>query len=291
MNSRPFGPYCVALVTPFTNEGELMEKAVKGLVGHLKSEGVPAFLVSGSTGEQHSMTVDERTNLYRWAVQEAGPLAVYAGVAAVRTSDAETLAKAAEKAGARGILLGFPPYVRLTAYDARAYVARVCAVTKLPLILYNNPLRTAFDLTPETLEVLVQDHPSIKALKEGGDAARASRIKGLLGKDFQIFSGHDRTIAADWARGFDGLTSIAGNLWPREMAAVVEALDRGRTVDASALLAPLAPQIAAVVEPQVPGSVKYALRFRGLPGGWCREPLGHLGPELEQRIESALGTE
>jgi 4-hydroxy-tetrahydrodipicolinate synthase len=213
---------------------------------------------------------------------------VYAGVAAVRTSDAVTLAKAAEQAGARGILLGFPPYLRLTALDAQSYVKRVCEVTKLPLILYNNPIRTAFDLQPETLEVLVQKHPTIRALKEGGDPARASRIKSLLGKDFQILSGHDRTIAADWARGYDGLTSIAGNLWPREMAAVVEALDKGRTVEASALLAPLAPRIAAVVEPQVPSSVKYALRLNGLPGGWCREPLGHLGPELQQRVEAAL---
>jgi 4-hydroxy-tetrahydrodipicolinate synthase len=269
----------------------LTEQAVKGLIGHLKSQGVPAFLISGSTGEQHSMTVEERTNLYKWAVQEAGAVAVYAGVAAVRTSDAETLAKAAEKAGARGILLGFPPYVRLTAHDARSYVARICSVTKLPIILYNNPLRTAFDLVPETLEAMVQEHSSIRALKEGGDPARASRVKVLLGKEFQIFSGHDRTIAADWARGFDGLTSIAGNLWPREMAAVVEALDKGRTVDASALLAPLAPQIATIVEPQVPGSLKYALRLRSLPGGWCREPLGHLGPDLEQRIEAVLALE
>lgn len=291
MSSRTFRSYCVALVTPFNAEGELTEDSVRRLVAHLKTHGVTSFLVSGSTGEQHSMTIEEKTLLYRWVVDEAGPaLPVYAGVAAVRTSDAERLAKAAEAAGARGLLVGFPPYVRLTPFDAQTYAGRVCAASGLPVMLYNNPARTAFDLQPETLESLVRDHPAIKAIKETGDPARASRIKSLLGKDFQIFSGNDRTIVADWSRGFDGLTSVAGNLWPQEMASVVEALEKGRLVEASSLLAPLTPLLAAVIEPQNPGSLKHAMRFRNLPGGWCREPLGHLGRDLEQRIEGALGT-
>ena len=292
MNNRPFAPFCVALVTPFTAEGKLSEASVRSLVSHLKKEEVGAFLVSGSTGEQHSMTIEERGRLYRWVVDEAGPgVDVYAGVAAVRTADAEVLAKSAKEAGARGLLVGFPPYVRLTPLDAQVYTGRICQTTDLPVILYNNPIRTAFDLLPEILEVLVSENSTIKAIKETGDPARASRIKGLLGKDFQVFSGNDRTIVATWARGFDGLTSVAGTLWPKEMAAVVNALVKGRTVEAAALLAPLAPLIATVIEPQIPGSLKHAMRFRGLPGGWCRDPLGHLGADLEQRVESALSAQ
>jgi 4-hydroxy-tetrahydrodipicolinate synthase len=287
--AHPFSPFCVALVTPFTAEGELAEGPVRTLVAHLKTQGVGAFLVSGSTGEQHSMTLEERSRLYRWVVDEADPgVPVYAGVAAVRTADAVFLAHAAEKAGVKGVMVGFPPYVKLTALDAQAYVDRVCGATGLPAIIYNNPLRTAFDLLPETLEAMVLQNPTIKAVKETGDPTRASRIKAILGKDFQIFSGNDRTIVAAWSRGFDGLTSVAGNLWPRELASVVEALEKGRTVEASSLLAPLAPLVASVIEPQIPGSLKYGMRFLGLPGGWCREPLGHLGPDLEQRIEKAL---
>jgi len=291
VSNKAFSSYCVALVTPFSIDGDLTEAPVRTLVAFLKKEGVGAFLVSGSTGEQHSMTMEERTRLYRWVVSEAGPgVPVYAGVAAVRTRDAETLARGAEEAGARGLLLGFPPYVRITSWDAQAYVGRVCGASGLPVMLYNNPTRTAFDLLPETLETLVTDNATIKAVKETGDPARASRIRAALGKDFQIFSGNDRTVAAAWSRGFDGLTSVAGNLWPREMAAVVEALGKGRTVEATSLLAPLAPMIATIIEPQIPASLKYAMRLQGMPGGWCREPLGHLGADLEKRIEEALKT-
>ena len=284
--NKSFSPYTVAMVTPFEEDGRLGETSVRALTRYLVETGVPALLVSGSTGEQHSMTVEEKAQLYAWTAKAAVP--VYAGVAAVRTSDAVRLAQAAERAGCAGIMLGFPPYVRLTALDALEYIRRVGAATPLPLLLYNNPLRTAFDLLPETLLQAVVEVPTVQAVKEAGDASRAAIYRQSLGDGFQVFSGGDRLIAESWAKGYNGLTSIAGNLWPREVAAIVEALASGDRARGEAFLKPLAPLFEAVIEPQLPSTLKYAMRLRGLPGGWCREPLGHLGTELERRVEAAL---
>jgi len=234
------------------------------------------------------MTVDERGRLYRWAVAAAGPRPVYAGVAAVRTRDAVTLARSAAAAGAAGLMVGFPPYVRLGGPDALAYLAAVTGATDLPVLVYNNPLRTAFDLTPELLEAAASAHPSIRAVKEAGDPGRAQEIRRRLGPDFGVFSGSDRNVAAHFAQGYTGLTSIAGNLWPAEMGRIVADLAAGRPAEAEAALGTLGPRIAVIVETQLPASLKHALRLAGRPGGWCREPLGHLTPEAEAAIALAL---
>jgi len=286
--SNPFLPYSVAVVTPFEADGTLAEAPVRAHLERLAGLGVPAFLVSGSTGEQHSMSVDEKVRLYGWAMKAAAGRPVYAGVAALNTAHAVALARGAEAAGAQGLLLGFPPYLRLTALDARHYAGRVAASTGLPIMVYNNPLRTAFDLTPATLDAIAAEHPTVKAIKETGDPTRAKTIRAALGADFGVFSGSDRAFVDHWDQGYTGLTSVAGNLWPAEMAQVVADLVAGRPDRARATVSALAPALQVVVETHLPASLKLGLRTLGLPGGWCRDPLGHLAPEVEAAIEAAL---
>lgn len=288
--NQPFVPYSVAVVTPFDADGTLREAPVRDNLERLAGLGVPAFLVSGSTGEQHSMSVDEKIALYRWSVRAAGGRPVYAGVAALNTAHAVVLARGAEAAGAQGILLGFPPYLRLTALDARHYVRQVAASTALPIMVYNNPLRTAFDLVPEALEAVAGENPTVRAVKETGDPTRARSIRATLGPDFGVFSGSDRFIADHWSQGYTGLTSVAGNLWAAEMGAVVAALVAGRESEARGAVESLASRLQTVVEAQLPASLKFGLRTLGLPGGWCREPLGHLDPGVEAAIRDALTT-
>lgn len=234
------------------------------------------------------MSPDEKARLFRWAARGSVPF--YAGVAAVRTQDAVALARSAEAAGAQGLLVGFPPYVRLTPGDARAYLKAVCQASGLPVMLYNNPLRTAFDLVPSLLEVLVDENPTVRAVKETGDASRAPHLKATLGGDFFLFSGSDRSIADHWDLGYDGLTSVAGNLWATEMSTIVADLEAGRGTEARSRLEELTPALQTVVEPHLPASLKYGLRALGLPGGWCREPLGHLEAGVEAGIRAALAT-
>jgi 4-hydroxy-tetrahydrodipicolinate synthase len=174
----------------------------------------------------------------------------------------------------------------MTGLDAQEYASEVCGATDLPVMVYNNPLRTAFDLGTDGLEALATRNPTVRAVKEAGDPNRAGETKKRLGTGFQVFSGHDRAFADHWALGYDGLTSVAGNLWPREMGAVVTALAGGRPDEARTRLAGL--PLQAVIEVQLPASLKLALRLRSLPGGWCRQPLGHLEPGAERELARQL---
>lgn len=124
------------MITPFSQDDALDETSIHRMVRYYEENKVPALLVSGSTGEQHSLTVDERIHLYR-AVKDASParMPLYAGVAAVRTRDAVRLAKEAEQAGLSAIMLGFPPYVRPNQREAVLYVQAVCSATPLPITL------------------------------------------------------------------------------------------------------------------------------------------------------------
>jgi 4-hydroxy-tetrahydrodipicolinate synthase len=275
MNPSYFLPYSVAMITPYTPGDEIDEAGIRRMVEYYKEHQVPALLVSGSTGEQHSLSVHERVFLYR-AVKEADSdqVPLYAGVASIRTRDAVRLAKEAELAGYAAIMLGFPPYVRPNQEEAVQYVEAVCAAVSLPVMLYNNPLRTGFSLEPETLIRLVEQHPQITALKEAGSPEHVLRTKERLAPGgFQVLSGSDLTIEESFAKGYNGLTSVAGNLFPQEMGRVIVLLREERQSEARELLAELEPRLALAGRIGWVRVIRHRFAALGLVSASCREPL------------------
>lgn len=284
-----FVPYSVAMVTPFTQTGNLDEAAIASLIDFYQTKKVPALLICGSTGEQHSMTVDERKMLYRLIKQHSSrELQLYAGVAAVQTKDAAELAGAAEQAGMNGIMLGMPPYVRVSQEEAVAYIKKIAEVCSLPILLYNNPLRTAVDLHAETIAKIVKEVPQIVAVKETGDPNKARVIKQLTGEKADVFSGFDLEVPFHFSIGYDGLTSVIGNLFPEEMNAVVGQLLRGNKEAAEQLLERVKPVAEALTSMSSPTGLKYAMRKLGIAGGYAREPLGYEPVAGMEAIDRAL---
>ena len=165
------------MVTPFSTNGNLYLEGIPSLVDYYKKHKVPALLISGTTGEQHSMTVEERMALFHKVKKSKNDLIIYGGVAAVQTNDAIALAITAEKVGLDGIMLGFPPYLRINQQEAFNYVSKICSVTHLPIMIYNNPPRTGFDLHVETLIKLVETFPQVVAFKEAGDVSSVPIVK------------------------------------------------------------------------------------------------------------------
>lgn len=289
MNPPYFLPYSVAMITPYTPGDEIDEAGIRRMVEYYKEHQVPALLVSGSTGEQHSLSVDERVFLYR-AVKKADSdqMPLYAGVASIRTRDAVRLAKEAELAGYAAIMLGFPPYVRPNQEEAVQYVEAVCAAVSLPVMLYNNPLRTGFSLEPETLIRLVEQHPQITALKEAGSPEHVLRTKERLAPGgFQVLSGSDLTIAESFAKGYNGLTSVAGNLFPQGMGRVIVLLREERQSEARELLAELEPRLALAGRIGWVRVIRHRFAALGLISASCREPLTPLTAAEQAQLAAA----
>ncbi|WP_176585891.1 dihydrodipicolinate synthase family protein [Priestia megaterium] len=283
---NPFIPYSVAIITPFSKNGELYLKGIPSLIDYYKKHHVPALLISGSTGEQHSMTINERTSLFRAVKKEAGnDLLLYGGVAAVQTKDAIKLAISAEEAGLDGIMLGFPPYVRINQQEAINYVEKVCSATNVPIMIYNNPPRTGFDLQPETLMELTKKFPHIVAFKEAGDTNSVQTIKKQLGPSFMVLSGSDLNIFKEAEIGFNGITSILGNIFPKEIRKIVTAIQSGKEEEAKKQFNEIQPFMTSIIELGTLRPIKYLLEKKNIKAGICREPLSQLNVEEKRVID------
>ncbi|MGO4542185.1 4-hydroxy-tetrahydrodipicolinate synthase [Paenibacillus sp. 2TAB19] len=289
MDLKTILPYSVAMITPFDEDERIDENGIVGMLEYYKANHVPALLLSGSTGEQHSLSVEERIHLYRTVKRAArSNLPLYAGVASVRTSDAAKLAVEAEQAGIDAIMLGFPPYVRPNQREAALYVESVCSATSLPIMLYNNPIRTGFNLEPDTLFRLVDQFPQIIALKETGDLSQAQRIRAMLGDKLQLFSGIDLTFVDYFKKGYDGLTSVAGNLYPNEMNAIVTRLREGQHELADTELKRLQPVLEKLGQIGWVRVIRHLFAEQGLIKPACREPLTPLTPEEVDLLTNVL---
>ncbi|MGO4110854.1 dihydrodipicolinate synthase family protein [Paenibacillus sp. YAF4_2] len=275
-----FTPYSVAIITPYSKEDSVDEASIHRMIHYYKQHQVPALLVSGSTGEQHSLTIEERVRFYQ-AVKEAAPegMPLYAGVAAIRNRDAVRLADEAERAGMSAIMLGFPPYIRPNQHEAAAYVEAVISATSLPIMLYNNPVRTGFNLEPDTLIRLVQNNPQITALKEAGNPENVRHIKAVLGAEFQVLSGLDLTITDYFTKGYDGLTSVAGNLFPVEMSEIMEHLRSDQFDQAQLKLNHLKPRLELLGSIGWIRVIRHFFAEQGIIAAHSREPLSPLTEE------------
>jgi 4-hydroxy-tetrahydrodipicolinate synthase len=283
-----FGTYSVAMVTPFQSGGELDGAALESMVEYLIAAGVPGLLISGSTGEQHSMSVEERIRLYdRVGRMAADRVKIFAGVAAVTTADAIRLARAAERAGVAGMMLGLPPYIRASDPELVEYVTDVTSAVALPTLLYNNPPRTGTDIGVDAIVTLF-DAGRIAALKQVGTLAVGAEIIRRTGGRLKLYVGNDAGFLDALAHGYTGITSIIGNVVPREMAELVRLATSGDLEGAQALHERISALGWALFAVPTPVGVKYALRQRGQAGGYCRKPLGLLSAEQAAAIDSAL---
>jgi 4-hydroxy-tetrahydrodipicolinate synthase len=283
--SNPFIPFSIAMITPFTEDGELYLEAIPALIEHYRSNKVPALLVSGSTGEQHSMTIQERILLFQEVKKAAAQdFLLYGGVAAVRSKDAAELAAAAASAGLDGIMLGFPPYLRISQQEACHYVDNVCAHTNLPIMLYNNPPRTGFHLESETLIFLASKYPQIMALKEAGDPAGIQVVKQQLGKDFPVLSGSDLTVFENERKGYDGITSIAGTIFPKLMKFIMDAVTSKDFATAENAFNKIRPLLEVMLALGMLRSIKFMLNMQGVPAGICRDPLSTLSEDEQKGL-------
>lgn len=263
MVDKTFCRYSVAIVTPFVSYGSnkaqpVDSNALKSCVDHVSNGlsqlrslypgDIGGIIASGSTGEQHSMTVEERISIYGQCVQYASKfdVPVAAGVSGSTTENAVELAKGAIKAGCTGIMLAPPPYLRLSPEEIRQYILAVKAVIPptLPLLLYNNAGRNGYGPPVELIIELFRSGViwGMKYAPAGGEEALVSDSINMLQVEptLRLYTGGDKlaldlldcdstnsylanyTGAADLSRPlFYGLTSIVGNLRTFDMGSAV----------------------------------------------------------------------
>jgi 4-hydroxy-tetrahydrodipicolinate synthase len=278
-----------AIVTPFKN-GQLDEAALARLVKRQIQGGVDGIVPVGTTGESPTVDCDEHIRVIELAVKfAAGKIKVLAGTGANSTTEAISLTIAAEKAGADGSLQVAPYYNKPTQEGLYHHFKAIADNTKLPIFLYSIPGRCGIEIAVPTVKRLAASCKNIIGIKEaGGNADRVSQFRAALGAKFEILSGDDSLTLPFMAVGAQGVISVASNVAPREVAAMVRAFAAGDAKKALQIHKKLYPLFKDLFIETNPVPVKAALAMLGLIDEEYRLPLVRMSASNRAVLKAAM---
>ncbi len=217
----------VAIVTPFKGE-EIDYSSFKNLIDfHLEND-TQALIVLGTTGEATTQSKEEKEELIKIAVEKTdGRVPIIIGIGTNDTRTTLENAEQAERLGADGLLLVTPYYNKATQKGLIEHFTKVAKSTKLPIILYNVPSRTAMNIDAETTIELSRVENIVGIKEASGNLNQVLEIRRNVDEDFKIYSGNDDQIVSLYASGGDGVISVAANIIPKEIQAMCQAFMDG----------------------------------------------------------------
>jgi len=278
-----------AVVTPFRNGG-IDASAFQTLIETQIAAGITGIVAIGTTGESPTLSHDERQQVIRLTVATANKRClVIAGTGSNATEHAVADTKMAEKLGIGGALLVAPYYNKPSQEGLFRHFKTIADATSLPIILYNIPGRCSVDINPETVVRLAKECRNIVSIKEAsGSVERVSDLRRRLPEAFTILSGDDSLTLPFMSVGAAGVVSVASNLFPAEVCALVRACESGDFKSAATLHRKLLPLFTDLfIEPN-PVPVKTALGWRGAMLGEVRLPLCEMTAANQAHLRKTL---
>jgi len=277
-----------ALITPFRN-GAIDTAALAALVEEQIAAGVNGLVPCGSTGESATLTHDEHDAVVREVVKIAKKrVPVIAGTGSNSTAEAIRLTRNAEAAGADGALLIAPYYNKPTQEGLYRHYAAVAEATKLPILVYNIPGRSAVNIAPETIGRLARIRNVVGVKEATGSLAQVIQTMAAAGPDFTMLAGDDILTLPIMAAGGTGAIAVLSNVVPARFVALTDALGAGDLVRARGLLHDLLPLMEAMALEVNPIPVKTAMAMIGKCTDEMRLPLTPLAPENRTKLEQVL---
>jgi len=216
------------LITPFI-AGKVDFKKFRELTKRQLSSGSHGILVTGTTGEPSSLTIDERSELLEVALEAVGGrIPVVAATGSQSLAETVELTTRAEKAGASAALVVTPYYIKPSQRGLIEYFRAVGDTIQLPLMMYHIPGRAAVSVKLQTLVAISQVLPHFVGIKHAtADLELVTEIRASLGPEFRIFSGVEALSLPMLLVGASGLMNAVGNLAPDRVAALYNAVQRG----------------------------------------------------------------
>jgi 4-hydroxy-tetrahydrodipicolinate synthase len=276
----------VALVTPF-RKGKVDEAKIPELVELQVSKGTDVICPCGCTGEAATLNHDEQVRVIEITVEAVNRRAkVVAGTGSNSTEEALILTRRAKEAGADGALMITPYYNKPTQRGLMLHYEKVAAEVDIPIMLYNVPSRTGVNMLPETVAEL-SEIDNIVAIKEAsGSVDQVSAILSIC--DITVLSGDDSLTLPMLAVGAKGVVSVAANIAPAEVAALIDSFNACNMEEARRIHYQLLPLFKALFCETNPIPVKRALNMMGLIENELRSPLFPLSTENEPKLRKVL---
>ena len=284
MKKLLFEGLCTALVTPFV-DGKINFPMVDLLIRRQILAGVPAVVLSGTTGESPTLSDEEKLQLLTRALRAAdGGCKILAGTGSNDTVHAVELSREAEALGADGLLVVTPYYNKTTQEGLCAHYKAIAGAVQIPVIAYNVPSRTGMDITAETCRSLARI-PNLAGLKEaGGNLSKIAHILAENGDALPVYSGNDDQTVPVMALGGRGVISVTSNAVPAEMNAMVRSALRGDYEMAALIQRKLLPLMDLCQSRVNPIPIKAVMKAIGFDVGQCRMPLAPPDDALTESI-------
>ncbi len=291
MKAPVFTGACVAIVTPFTEDGIHFEKLGE-LIEMQIAAGTDCICICGTTGEASTQTEEEHKQVIRYCAEKvAGRCKVIAGTGSNNTQTALELSLEAEDAGVDGLLVVTPYYNKTTQKGLIRHYTYLADRVHTPIICYNVPSRTGLSFTAETYAELSK-HPMLNGVKEAsGNFDLIAHTRMLCGDEFNIWSGEDSQVVPLMAMGGKGVISVVSNIAPALMVKMTHLALEGKFAEAAALQAnEVLPLADALFMETNPIPVKEALNLMGKDIGPLRMPLCEITDAHRAALKTALET-
>jgi 4-hydroxy-tetrahydrodipicolinate synthase len=277
-----------ALATPFAPDGQIDTSALRRLVDRSIDGGVHGVVACGSTGEFAAMSGSERRLVVETVIdQAAGRVPVVAQTGAMSTAEAIELTRHAQTAGASAAMVVAPYYEPLTLDETVHYLRDVSGAVDIPIMLYNLPVATGVNLSPDTVGQLARDVPNIRYIKDtSADLAQAGQLIHNYADVISTFVGWDSLMLAALTEGAAGVMAGTANVMPAQLVSIYRAVRDGELERAQSEWARIYPLMDAIMTAPFVSAIKSALNAVGFPAGSPRKPVLDLDASTAATIAS-----
>ena len=213
----------IALITPFTPDGEVDYKALVRLVEYQIDNGADFLCILATTGETPCLSKEEKVKIKNLVVEiNKGRLPILMGCGGNNTKAVIEEIQATDWSGISGILSVCPYYNKPSQEGLYQHFKAIANASPLPVVLYNVPGRTGVNMTSETTVRLANDCENIVAVKEAsGNLEQVDEIIKNKPDGFDVISGDDALTFSMVASGAAGVISVIGNAWPKEFSRMI----------------------------------------------------------------------
>ena len=279
----------VAIITPFDSQGNFAEETYRQLIEFQLENGTDVIVPCGTTGESATLDYDEHDQVIKACIEQVNKrVPVLAGTGSNATAEAIAISQHAKEMGADGVLLVAPYYNKPSQEGLYQNFKALAENVALPQVLYNVPGRTGINMSAETT-VRLAEIDNIVAIKEAsGDITQASEIIARAGDQIDVLSGDDFLTLPLMACGAKGIISVTANIMPKQVKAMVQAIQEGRWNDAKTLHLQLLDVHQAMFIESNPVPVKTAAALMGKCQTEVRLPLVEMQADTLEKLQVVL---
>ena len=283
-----FSGAATALVTPF-NSGKIDFEAFGNMIEHQIKNGIDALVVSGTTGEATTLSEDEFKKLVKFSKKEiASRVPLIVGSGSNDTAKAKRLTEIATEEGADACLVVTPYYNKATQKGLIESYKVISESTHLPIIVYNVPTRTSFNISLQSYKELAKIENVVAVKEASTDIVSCAELIFECGDFLDVYTGNDDQLLPCLALGGMGAISVVSNIIPREIHDICQKYIEGDTEEAKALFKKYYKLMRAMFSEVNPIPVKTALSAKGFCKEEFRLPLCTISDENREKLFSIM---